>query len=154
TLTSSGALIDGVTNLSAGLNLGFSRRLAGDQANRDMGLQFADAITSVNVLYVWVDRAIAADAAATFTWTVWQSDDNLHWTQVAIVGVPLFAQFTNRFEIRIQTTAARYLKVVTQPLVPAVTTDPQLSDILVTELQSLLSTPVTRSSGWQTSNSE
>jgi hypothetical protein len=164
TLAPNPALIDGSITASAGLNLGFTPTLAGDVNPRDMGVQFADTLTQVNTFYVWVVNAtgqpitLPEDVAATYQWSAWQSDDNLHWTQVDIAPAPqgaLFAPFQSRFEITLRVpVAARYLKVVTRPLSTAATTDRNLADIIVTELQVLLVTPVTISTGWQSSNAQ
>ena len=67
----------------------------------------------------------------------------------------IFAPLQGRFEITLRAPiSARYLKLVTRPLSPAATTDKNLVDIVVTELQAYLVTPITRSTGWQGSNSE
>jgi hypothetical protein len=162
TLTQNPALIDGNTTSSAGLNIGFNPTLAGDVNARDMGVQFADTLTKTNTFYVWVvdvagrPLAIPEQVVGTFQWTAWQSDDNLHWTQLDLPaqGV-IFAPFQSRFELTLPgQVSARYLKLVTHPLSTAATTDRNLADIIVTELQVLLITPVTRSSGWQTSNTQ
>jgi hypothetical protein len=149
TLVANPALIDAQTSASAGIDLGFSVAAAGDVNLRDMGAQFADVLTNVNTLYLWVDRQLTGTVVASFAWTVWQSDDNAHWTQVPVVAPVVFGAFQNRFEITIQQTAGRYLKVVTKPLDPAVTIDRRFSSIFVTELQLLLVTPVTTTHDWQ-----
>lgn len=162
TLTPNPALIDGSTTASAGLNLGFNPTLSGDVNARDLGVQFSDTLTKVNTFYVWVvdgagrPLAIPDEVARTFQWTAWQSDDNLHWTQLSLPSPNvIFAPFQSRFELTLQAqVSARYLKVVTHPLSAAATTDRNLGDILVTELQVLLITPVRSSSGWQTSDTE
>ncbi len=130
------ALIDGDTATSAAVNLGFSRSLAGDDANRDLGAQLSDAVTTVNTIRVWVDRPLPAQISGAFAWTAYQSDDNLNWTQVNVTGPVQFGLFDNRFEIPIDSTQTRkYVKVVVKPLLPAVTTDQRYADILVTEVQ-------------------
>ena len=135
TLLPNPALIDGDTVAGAGIDLGFAPALAGDQNFRDLGLQFANTVTPVNLLWLWVDRQLPPDVVRTFTFTAWQSDDNLNWVQVPLAGPVIFGLFDNRFEIPVVRTQARYVKVVTKPLAPAVTTDPRYADILVTELQ-------------------
>jgi hypothetical protein len=60
---------------------------------------------------------------------------------VPITGPVVFGPFDNRFEIPVRQTQARYLKVVTRPLVPAVTTDRQYADVFVTEVQPWLVVP-------------
>ena len=127
-------LIDADTAIGAGLDIGFGVGPA-DTAYRDMGVQLADAVTPVNLLYVWVDKPLSAAVAGAFTWEAYRSDDNLNWTPVPLAGVITFALFQNRFEIPVQLTQAKYLKVVTRPLAVGVTLDEQYRTILVTELQ-------------------
>lgn len=147
TLSPNAALVDGNTTVSSGINLGFSASAGGLRQYRDLGAQFANVITPVNAVYVWVDRQIPADAAATFVWEAYQSDDNVNWTRVTVTGPVQFSQLQSRFEIPIERTQARYLKVVTRPLVGTVTTDPQLSEIFVTEAQFLLLVPAAEARG-------
>ncbi len=149
TLVANPTLINGDVTASAGINLGTSRSLAGDVAFRDLGAQLADAVTNVNTVWVWVDKQLPPALAATMQWTAWQSSDNVTWTQVPIVGVPAFNLFQPRFEITIQQTQARYLKVVTSPLGSGVTVDPLYRDIFVTELQLFLVTAAPAPQGWQ-----
>jgi len=128
------ALVDGNTTAGAALDVGYALSQAGDQRYRDVGVQFADLLTSVNLVQVWVDRRLPEVVAAAYEWTVWQSDDNRSWVPVNIARPVAFAPFQNYFEIPIQLTTARYLKVVTRPP-PAVTTDPAYATVLITELQ-------------------
>jgi hypothetical protein len=152
TLNPNPALIDGDTNTSAGLDLGFAGPASGDVAAREAGVQFGDPSTPVNLLYLWVDRSIPQEIAATFTFDVYRSDDNTTWTRVDLAppssgGPPVqFSLFQNRFEIGITQVGtsqapARYLKVVVKPLAAGVTTDRRFANILVTELQTLLVQP-------------
>ena len=48
-----------------------------------MGAQFANAVTPVNTIFVWVDRPLPPDVAAGLPFDALQSDDNLNWTPVA-----------------------------------------------------------------------
>jgi len=148
TLTVNNALIDSNTTVSAAIDLGYAIRAAGDLNYRDIGVQFADILTKVNTLYLWVDRQLTPEVVAGFHFDAYTSDDNVRWTKIGVVSV-LFSGFQNRFEITLPVTAARYLKVVTQPLDPALTIDKRFTNIFVTELQTLLVTPVTSSTGWQ-----
>jgi hypothetical protein len=144
TLTANAALVNGDTTASAGIDLGFSRTLAGDTVAREMGAQFGNEVTPVNTIYVWVDRQLPPDVAAGVHFTVYQSRDNVTWAPVNTVVptggvVPiLFSPVQNRFEITIEQTAALYLKVVAAPLLGTITTDQRFANILVTELQFLL----------------
>ncbi|HUJ25227.1 MAG TPA: hypothetical protein VLW85_04360, partial [Myxococcales bacterium] len=142
TLTPQPALIDGNTTAASSIDLGTVIRLGGDQNLRDLGVQFADLITKVNTFYLYVDRTLPLDVSRTFHFDAYQSLDNITWQQVALSGTPIFNEVLNRFEITIPATANRYLKIVTLPLDPAVTLDKRYSSILVTELQTLLITPV------------
>jgi len=151
TLPSNAALINGDTQSTAGINLGPSASIAGDVAPRDLGIQFADAVTRANTLWVWVDRQLPQALAAALTWTAYRSDDNLSWVQVPIVGQPGFNAFQPRFEIAIQEQTARYLKLVAKPLPAGATLDPAFRDVLVTELQALLVTAAPAPHGWQSS---
>ncbi|ABS26035.1 hypothetical protein [Anaeromyxobacter sp. Fw109-5] len=132
------ALADADTVVPTQLDLGHARSTARDVAPRDLGAQFPDDRLEVNLIRVWVDRQLPAHVVAGFAWEAWQSDDNLEWTRVPLAGAVSFGVFDNRFEIPIQRTGARYLKVVTRPITTAVTTDPLYASILVTELEFLL----------------
>jgi len=79
-------------------------------------VQFADAITPVSLVYVWVDKALPAQVSGAFGWTAYRSDDNVDWVPVPLAGPVTFGAFDNRFEIPIEGTRSRYLKVVTRPL--------------------------------------
>jgi hypothetical protein len=131
-------LVDANLVDSAGLDIGYSRTQASDSRPRHMGLQFADALTPVNQLQVWIDRALPPDVANAYAapgrWIAFRSDDNAVWTPVTILAVA-FGVLQNRFEITIAETSARYLKVVTTPLPLGVTVDPRLASVFVTELQ-------------------
>jgi hypothetical protein len=153
TLLVNGALIDGNTASSAGLNLGFSPSLAGDSNPRDIGVQFSDPATAVNTLYVYVDRQLPAEIVSAYAWTAYRSDDNVTWTRITITAPVVFGAFQNRFEITIDRTQSRYLKVVTRPLGIAVTPDRRYSDVFVTELQALLVQPAEAVRGRSSSSS-
>jgi hypothetical protein len=140
TLVVNHALLDGDVEGSAGLDIGPSVRLSGDTRLRDMGVQFSDPRTPVNVIHVYVDRQLPLAVWSAFVWSAYASDDNVTWTQVAVDRVGIrFGVFDNRFEIPIARTEARYLKLVVAPLLPGVTTSPELQSILVTELRTYLS---------------
>lgn len=136
-LNSNPALIDGSFEAGAGLDLGFGRTLAGDNRFRDMGAELADPTTSVNRIDVYVDEPLPVEVAATLTWLAYRSDDNQTWTPVPLFGSVRFEPFVNRFEIPIAPGPGRYLKVVTRPLLPSITSDPRLESVFVTELQLL-----------------
>lgn len=147
TLAPNSALVDGVTGVSAGLNLGYSGTSpTGERPPRDLGAQFASATLPVNLVYVYVDRPLPDDVAAGFTWTAYRSDDNLDWTQIGGSVTAHFDPLLNRFEIPIERTAARYLKVVTRPLPTGIATT-QYAEIFVTEIQFYLSVPAQEAVG-------
>ena len=56
-----------------------------------------------------------AGIAQQFSWRVFVSDDQLTWTEQT-VSQATYNVFDNRFEINIQSTRARYVKIVTVPL--------------------------------------
>jgi hypothetical protein len=140
TLQPNDALVNSDTTASAGIDLGFGLSQSADVAGREMGLRFGN-VDPVNALFLWVDRRLTPDVVNAFTFDVWRSDDNRTWTRVALSPLPSggpavqFGAILNRFEIGIATTRAQYLKVVTRPLSPGVTADPQFRSIFVTELQ-------------------
>jgi hypothetical protein len=162
-LVANPALIDGdlLNGAAVGVNIGFSVTQSGDNRPRDLGLQFADPSTAVNTLYVWVDKTLPADVVRNFSWAAYKSDDNQTWIPVNIVPNPssttgpvLFSPFQNRFEITIERTPARYIKVVTKPLPFAVTADRRFSDVLVTELQAFLVVPAAAVRGSSSTTSQ
>jgi hypothetical protein len=134
------------------VNLGYSATLAGDVANRHLAIQLFDETTPVNTIFVWVDRPVPQDSAATLSWTVYSSNNNLDWTPVALTGPPIASPLQNRFEISFARTAARFVKVVVKPL-PGVTTDQRLANLFVTELQAYLVSPAATTVTRQHSNS-
>ena len=135
TLSPNPLLIDGVTNVSANIDIGFGPSLAGDKNYRDVGVQFANAITPVNTVWIYVNQTLPAQVSEAFTWTAYQSSDNINWTQVNLAGPIVFNTLMNRFEIPINQTQAIYLKLVTTPLPTSVTTERAYLDIFVTEIQ-------------------
>jgi len=153
TLVQNNAVINGDVTASIGIDIGPAPSLAGDTANRDVGVQFADAITRVNTLWLWVDRQLPPGLAAQVSWTVWQSNDNLNWTQITPISV-VFNAFQPRFEITIPEAQTRFLKVVARPLAAGATTDPAFRNVFVTELQALLIAAAPAPRGWLSSTSE
>ena len=147
TLAPNPALVDSNITVSANVNLGYSVALTGDVNPRELGLQFADPSTAVNALYVFVDKQLTPEISGVYRWTAWRSDDNVTWTPVNLAGPVVFGAFQNRFEITIEQTRARYLKVVTTPLPPTVTADRRFSDIFVTDLQAFLVVPAAQARG-------
>jgi hypothetical protein len=129
-------LADGTFTASAGVNLGLVPP-GGDTRARNLGLDFLNP-TEVDRLYVWVDREIPVDIASTYSWEVYSSRDNITWTREATVPTAPFGPFENRFRLDFPAVTARYLKVVTRPLSPALPDATRWPDIFVVELQSYL----------------
>ena len=119
---------------SAGIDIGYAPSVAGDTNFRDVGAAFADALTAVNLIYVYVDRQLPSSISSAFQWTAYTSIDNQNWTQVPVTSVT-FGVIDNRFEIGIQPIQAQYVKVVTRPLAVGVTLDRTYADIYVTEIR-------------------
>jgi hypothetical protein len=131
-------LIDGNTTVSAGINIGVPP-LGGDARPRNIGLDFLSP-TQVNTLFVWISRdQLPSGIANFFSWTVYQSSDNLNWTLVPQSAPASFAQFQSHFEIDFQNVTARYIKVVVSPLTKIVADSEPTFDnpdqIFVTEIQ-------------------
>src|SRR5262249_29733149 len=122
---------------STNINIGYGPTLSGDANFRDMAVQFADEITTVNALYLWVDKRLPPAIAQTYTFAIWKSSDNANWVpvQLSTANPPFLSDLYNRFEISFADTQARYVKVVVAPLNRIVTSDPTYQDIFVTELQ-------------------
>jgi hypothetical protein len=126
-------LIDGNLTATSGLNIGLPP-LGGDTRPRSAGLDFSTP-TQVNSLLVWVDRELPTDIAASFSWDIYTSSDNLNWTFLNTVSSAPFGPFQNRFEIGFSDVSARYIRVVVRPLQPTVIGADLFPNILVTELQ-------------------
>jgi hypothetical protein len=128
------ALVDGNLTAGAGIDIGYSPSSAGDTSYRDIGASFADPLTVVDQIYVYVDRRLPAEIVAAHHWTAYASDDNQTWTEVGVSGVT-FGAIDNRIEIRTSPARARYFKVVTKPLPLGTTTDRTYANVYVTEIQ-------------------
>lgn len=137
------SLIDGNLTASASVNVGFGPSVLGDRDFRSVGARFADVVTPVNTIYVWLDKKPSAEVgnALVADVQVYQSDDNQTWSAVAIASVPVVSPFESRIEIAIAQTQARYLKVRLRPIPAGVTTDTTFRDLFVTEVQFLLVLP-------------
>jgi len=137
-LAATPALIDGNVTASAGLDIG----LGGDETTfTNIGLDFGFAV-DVNIIRIWVDRRLTGQVANSFSWSIYTSPDNLNtstWTLAATVAPASFGVFDNRFEINFPTVNTRYIKVVVQPLLPAVAGASGFANIFVTEMEALSS---------------
>jgi hypothetical protein len=134
TLLANPALVDGDVGASAGIDLGHGPAASGDTAFRDVGADVWGR-GPIHELHVWVDRALPPEVSAAYAWDAFWSEDNLIWTPIALAGPVGFGATAARFEIPILGVQARYVKVVTRPLAPGVTTDARFASVLVTELQ-------------------
>ncbi len=143
TLALNSALIDGDLTASANINIGLVLPPAGGNTSpRNIGLDFFNP-TEVNTLFVWVDRELPGQIAASFLWDIYTSSDNQNWTLLTTVFPAPFGPFQNRFEINFSNVTSRYIKVVTTPLKLAATigVPGDFSNIFVTEAQAFLKKP-------------
>jgi hypothetical protein len=147
-LVSNPGLVDGSVASGTGINLGLPPP-GGDTRFRNMGLDFLVA-TEINTLFVFVDRDVAQVADA-FSWRIYTSADNQNWELRQTVVPAVYSPTFNRFEIRFANVNARYVKLVTAPLSPAVPFASTFPAILVTELQSELRRPSSEAAGKLTS---
>lgn len=143
------ALKDGNVQGDTGVNLGWSVGLA-DRNPRDLGLRFADAVTKVNRLRVWVKDPLEPAVWGAFLFDVYRSEDGQTWAPVPLAGPISFGTLENRFELPILETAAPYLKVVTRPIDPSVSTADRYKNIVVTELQAFDAVPAAQVRGAST----
>jgi hypothetical protein len=135
-------LIDGNLTASVGIDIGLPA--VSDPSGtlpRNLGLDLLQSTAEVNGLRVWVDRALPADVAGSFRWTVYVSSNNLDWTLWQTASAAPFGPFDNRFEVRFPTARTRYVKVVVVPLAATVVGALGFPDIFVTELQAILTLP-------------
>lgn len=130
------ALMDGNLTAGAGVNLGVPASPLAARA-RNIGLDLLTP-SEVNRILVWVDREVASEIAASFSWDIYTSSDNVAWRREAMVATAPFGPFENRFQIDFPSVTARYVKVVTKPLSPTAPDASRYPDIFVTELQALL----------------
>jgi hypothetical protein len=126
----------------AAVNVGWNSAQA-DGNFREVGARFADALTDVNVLYLWTDRPLSADAARALATSVEvrTSADNQRWT-TPLPATAAASPVQNRIEISIPQTRAKYVKVTLRPIAVGATTGDGFRDLFVTELQLLLVRPV------------
>ncbi|OKY74846.1 MAG: hypothetical protein BM485_11455 [Desulfobulbaceae bacterium DB1] len=67
-----------------------------------------DAPQQVNVLYLYTDKDLSADAAL-FRWDVYQSSDGKKWTAQTPSPLPIYNRTMQRFELEIPEQHARYI---------------------------------------------
>lgn len=105
---------------------------AGD-LDRNVGVDLGARRDRVAALYVYTDRL----SAATVTWTVWISDDNLAWDSASVLYTnSAFNPTLSRYEIEFNEISTRYIKVVNS----GVNT---ILDVQVTEVEVFESRPDT-----------
>lgn len=154
-LTQNPVLIDGNLTEASNLNIGLPLS-GGDLRARNMGLDF-QIVTEVNNLLIWVDREVATNIAATFSWDIYTSTDNLNWTFLKTVFPAPFGPFQNFFDIDFPNVKTRYIKAAVKPLQPSVIGASGFPAIFVTEVQAFVKRPTGNAedkftSGLQTSN--
>jgi len=111
-----------------------------DDTPWSLGLEL-EPDTTTNVVYVWIDREIVADVAASFQWAVFTSLDGLNWTPREVVGDAPFDTLLKRFEIRFADVATPYVKLGVAPLSAGVPFATDYPDLLVTELEAAFRAP-------------
>lgn len=137
------ALSNGRTDDRTSLDLGTAPARAGKTDAIELGAQFTDPATRINTLYLWVDRRLTPQVAASFAgaFTAYRSDDGLRWTAVAVTAPVIFDEFQNHFTVSIALIQAPYVKLVVKPLAATATADATFNDIFVTELQTYYAVP-------------
>ena len=132
TLAPAPVLIDDDTSVPSVVDLGLPGP-GGDVRPWAIGVDFG-LVTTVDTLFVWIDRDLRPDIAATLSWQVWTSPNNLDWTPRATVSPAPYDEFLRRFEIRFGEVSTRFVKLVVAPLDPAVPDADDYPDLFVTEL--------------------
>jgi len=138
-LSANPLLIDGNLTASSGINLGLPG-LGADTQARNIGLDFLNP-TALNRLLLWIDRELPSEIAASFSWEIYTSTDNILWTRATTVTAAPFGPFENRFQIDFAEITARYIKVVTAPLSAVVPDATRFPEIYVTEMQAFINRP-------------
>lgn len=128
-------LVDQNRVVGTGVDLGLPAPGADDRA-RNIGLDFGN-VAAFNVLLVWVDRELPVEISQSFSWRIYTSDDNFSWNLEQVVAPALFGPFVDRFELVLDDLASRYVKVVVDPLDPAVPFAQNFRTIQVTEFEAV-----------------
>lgn len=135
-LGSNPALTDGDRTTGAGVDLGLPPP-GGDTRPRNLGVDLGSP-AELNTLLVWIDRDLPPEIAASFSWRIYTSADNLDWILVETIPTAPFGPFENRFELRLPTVTARYVKAVVSPLAASVPGATSFPTIQVSELEAAL----------------
>ncbi len=114
-------LTDGLYGIPASDNFDLGNGTA-HNFGLDLGIS-----TTVDHLYLYVDTL----GVVPFNWTVWQSTDNLTWTQVGGSQQGVFSSFFQRLEFSFAPLQTRYVKLALSPQLLS-------SPIEVTELRALV----------------
>lgn len=122
-----------------------------DTRTRNFGADFGIGNDrEINTLYIYVSDAVNISTVADFfTWEVYTGTDSAEpsavrdWTLRA-GSTASYNPFDRRFEIKFPTVKARFFKAVTRPLSPGVpgAGGPSFENIFVTEIQTIISKPV------------
>lgn len=126
-------LTDANRAASAGIDIGLPAPGADDRP-RNLGLDLGEP-TTVNTLFVWVDRDLDPGIADSFAWTVYASADGELWDLVVTLAAAPFGPFESRFDLRFPSVTRRFVKVVVEPLDDGVPFADDWPDIFVTELE-------------------
>ena len=118
-------LVDGDTASPTAVNIGGTA--AGGGTDRNIGLDF-DQDAPIDGIQVWVDGTLPPISVSRFSWALYTSGDNLNWTLVDPFVPFTFDDVFNRFELRFNQVAARFVKVVDT------NHDPGLGSVFVTEM--------------------
>lgn len=109
TLSANPALIDGNDLAGAGVNIGGFA--SGGEENWNIGARLPPG-SSVDTLHVATVDPVDALFSSQFVFTVWISDDNTFWTQVANIAAPDYDLVLRRFRLNIPPVSSTYIKVV------------------------------------------
>ncbi len=134
-LASTPGLVDDDTVVPTIVDLGLPP-LGGDTRPWGIGLDLG-LIQTVNVAFVWLDRDLRPDIAATLVWQVYTSPDNTDWTPRASVSPAPYDEFLRRFEVPFADLSTRFVKLVVRPLDPAVPDASNYPDLFVTEIDAV-----------------
>ncbi len=109
TLDPNAALVDGNDTSSAGVNIGgFS---SGGEEDWNLGARLPPGST-IDTIHVTTVDTVDAVFASQYVFTVWVSDDNAFWTQVANIAAPDYDVVLRSFRLSLPPVSSQYVKVV------------------------------------------
>lgn len=109
TLPVNAALVDGNDTSSAGVNIGgFS---SGGEEDWNLGARLPPGST-IDTIHVTTVDTVDAVFASQYVFTVWVSDDNAFWTQVANIAAPDYDVVLRSFRLSLPPVSSQYVKVV------------------------------------------